>query len=314
MRTPRALLLCLGCAALALDGRPGPDGDAGARLLRRPVPAADRPAAERPLHRRGGDPRAPPLVGRPAAAAPHGAGRRVLERPLGVAAGAQHAAAPRPAGRRCCTSPERGAFRPLHVTKEVPLRTLACAVAAAALLIGAPVALAHQGNPNYRSVVTSVTPGDDGHRRLGAQLRRPPADAQHQRQGRHDPRLPGASRTRSCWPTARSRSTRTPRPTTSTRTAWARRAVPKDLGAEPKWKERLAQRALRVARPPHRTGWARATRRGLKDKDVRTKIDDWTVPIEVAGQPGAIAGTLTWVPLDEGGAAAAARSSPSPRC
>ena len=39
----------------------------------------------------------------------------------------------------------------------------------------------------------------------------------------------------------------------------------------------------------------------LKDKDVKTKIDDWTVPIEVAGNKGAIAGTLTWVPLDEGG-------------
>ena len=39
----------------------------------------------------------------------------------------------------------------------------------------------------------------------------------------------------------------------------------------------------------------------LKDKDVKTKIDDWNVPIEVAGDQGAIAGTLTWVPLDEGG-------------
>ena len=42
------------------------------------------------------------------------------------------------------------------------MRTLACTVAAAALLLGAPVALAHQGNPNYRSVVTSVTPAAKG--------------------------------------------------------------------------------------------------------------------------------------------------------
>ena len=38
------------------------------------------------------------------------------------------------------------------------MRTLTIAAALGALLLGAPVALAHQGNPNYRSVVTSVTP------------------------------------------------------------------------------------------------------------------------------------------------------------
>ena len=42
------------------------------------------------------------------------------------------------------------------------MRTLACTVAAAALLLAAPVALAHQGNPNYRSVVKSVTPETSG--------------------------------------------------------------------------------------------------------------------------------------------------------
>jgi hypothetical protein len=31
------------------------------------------------------------------------------------------------------------------------LRILACAAGVAALLIGAPAALAHQGNPHYRS-------------------------------------------------------------------------------------------------------------------------------------------------------------------
>ena len=39
------------------------------------------------------------------------------------------------------------------------MRTLACAVAAAALTLGAPAAaFAHQGNPNYRSVITRVAP------------------------------------------------------------------------------------------------------------------------------------------------------------
>ena len=39
---------------------------------------------------------------------------------------------------------------------------------------------------------------------------------------------------------------------------------------------------------------------GLKDKDVRTKLDDWSVPIEIGGSQGAITGTLTWVPVDDG--------------
>ena len=38
----------------------------------------------------------------------------------------------------------------------------------------------------------------------------------------------------------------------------------------------------------------------LKDKDARTKLYDWEVPVEIGGQKGTIAGTLTWVPLDEG--------------
>ena len=43
------------------------------------------------------------------------------------------------------------------------MRTFACVVAAAALTLGAPAAaLAHQGNPNYRSVVTTVSPATQG--------------------------------------------------------------------------------------------------------------------------------------------------------
>ena len=42
------------------------------------------------------------------------------------------------------------------------MRTLAYAAAVVALLIGAPVAFAHQGNPNYRSVVNRVMPATPG--------------------------------------------------------------------------------------------------------------------------------------------------------
>ena len=166
------------------------------------------------------------------------------------------------------------------------MRTLACTAAAAALLLAAPVALAHEGNPNYRSVVSTVTPDVPGDRRLGAQLRRPPAAAQHQRQGRRDPRLPDRrSRTRGCWPTGPSRSTRTPRPTTSTRTGSARPRCRRTCRREPEWKQ--VSRSSRFEWHDHRAHWmGKGDPPGLKDKDVRTKIDDWDVPIEVDGQTG----------------------------
>jgi hypothetical protein len=38
----------------------------------------------------------------------------------------------------------------------------------------------------------------------------------------------------------------------------------------------------------------------LKDKNKRTHIFDWRVPVTVGGTKGSIAGTLTWVPLGGG--------------
>ena len=194
------------------------------------------------------------------------------------------------------------------------MRTLACAAAAAALLLGAPVALAHQGNPHYRSVVTSVTPADAGRDRLGPQLRRPPAAAQHERQGRHDPRLPDRK------PYARLLADGTVQVNTNSEAYYLNEdRLRRDDGARrtsapSRSGSCLAQRRASSGTTTARTGWARATRRSLKDKSVKTKIDDWTVPIKVGGQQGAIAGTLTWVPLRRAAAAARRDLRASPRC
>jgi hypothetical protein len=40
----------------------------------------------------------------------------------------------------------------------------------------------------------------------------------------------------------------------------------------------------------------------VEDESVRTKVFDWSVPIEVGGETGAITGTLFWTPLPGGGA------------
>jgi hypothetical protein len=75
-------------------------------------------------------------------------------------------------------------------------------------------------------------------------------------------------------------------------------AVPKELPAAPQWKQ--LSRSSRFEWHDHRAHWmGKGDPPQLKDKDARTKLYDWTVPIEVDGQAGAIAGTLTWVPLEE---------------
>src|SRR5262245_43866629 len=42
------------------------------------------------------------------------------------------------------------------------MRIVTCVAAAAALLAGAPVALAHEGSPNFLSQINQVTPATDG--------------------------------------------------------------------------------------------------------------------------------------------------------
>ena len=179
------------------------------------------------------------------------------------------------------------------------MRTLACTVAAAALFIGAPVALAHQGNPNYRSVVGAITPAVKGvdvsvlnfddrlllHNTSGQDVtifdyQNPPK------------------------PYAQILADGTVQVNTNSEAYYLNEdrlgetAVPKDLGSEPKWK-RLS-RSARFEWHDHRAHWmGKGDPPGLKDKDVRTKLDDWTVPLEIAGQKGTIAGTLTWVPTEK---------------
>jgi hypothetical protein len=38
----------------------------------------------------------------------------------------------------------------------------------------------------------------------------------------------------------------------------------------------------------------------VKDKDTRTKVFDWRVPIVVGGQKGRVAGDLYWQPSSDG--------------
>jgi hypothetical protein len=105
------------------------------------------------------------------------------------------------------------------------MRIVTWVAAAAALLIGAPVALAHEGSPNFLSQINKVTPA------AGVDVE----------------------------------------------------VLNRD--------DRLLLRNTGTESDPE----------AVTDKDVRTKIYDWEVPIEVDGRAGAITGTLFWTPLPSGG-------------
>ena len=179
------------------------------------------------------------------------------------------------------------------------MRTLTVATAVVALLLSAPVALAHQGNPNYRSVVTSVSPA-----LKGVDVSVLNFDDRlliHNTSGKDVTILDYKQQ-----PYAQIKADGTVQVNTSSEAYYLNEdrlgetSVPTNLGAEPKWKQ--LSKSSRFEWHDHRAHWmGKSDPPNLKDKDVKTKIDDRTVPIEVAGSKGAIAGTLTWVPLDEGG-------------
>ena len=84
------------------------------------------------------------------------------------------------------------------------MRTRAAVATAAMLLLAAPAAFAHQGNPNYRSRSSGSRPPRPGVRVVRAQLRRQPRAAEHQRRDGRRSTATTTSRTRACSATGRS--------------------------------------------------------------------------------------------------------------
>jgi hypothetical protein len=174
------------------------------------------------------------------------------------------------------------------------MRTVTCAVAAVALLlIGAPAALAHQGNPNYRSVVKSVSPPVKGvtvnvlnfddrlllHNTSGKDV----MIYDYQDQPYAQVKADGTVLVNKNSPAYYINGDRTGTET-----------VPPNLPKTANWT--LVSRAGRFDWHDHRMHWmGTGLPPAVKDKSKVTKIDDWSVPISVAGQKGTITGTLTWV-------------------
>jgi hypothetical protein len=180
------------------------------------------------------------------------------------------------------------------------VRTLTAAVVAAAgLMLAAPAAIAHQGNPHYRSQVLRVTPTVHG---VSVSVLN------------YDDRLllqntsgrPVVIDDYAGKAYARVLPDRTVQVNTNSQAyylnddRYANVTVPKRLASTPHWK--LVSRTGRFEWHDHRIHWMSTTDPPqLKDKGRPTHIFDWKVPISVGAAHGNIAGKLTWVPLSTGG-------------
>jgi hypothetical protein len=176
------------------------------------------------------------------------------------------------------------------------VRSLAGAAAAAVvLLLGVPAAFAHQGNPHYRSTVTSVTPGVRGltvtvlnyDDRLELRNFSGRDVVIHDYQGK---------------PYARVLADRTVQVNTNSEAyylnndRYANAQVPKRLGSSPDWK--AIDKTGRFQWHDHRMHYMSPTvPPQVTDQDRETHIFDWKVPVTVGGRQGSIGGTLDWVPL-----------------
>jgi hypothetical protein len=181
-------------------------------------------------------------------------------------------------------------------TKEGSMKIRTCAVAAAALLLGAPAAFGDAGNPHYRSNVTSVTPAVKG---LAVTV----LD--------YDDRLQIHNQTGRTVlvddykgkPYVRFGPDGTVEVNTNSEAYYLDDdrfgdvPVPKGLGSQPRWK--LLSKTGRYDWHDHRIHWmSRTDPPQLKNKNARTHIFNWQVPIRVGARPGSISGSLTWVPLE----------------
>jgi hypothetical protein len=182
------------------------------------------------------------------------------------------------------------------------LRRSAPAVALAALLAGAPAAIAHEGDPNFLSQVDAIAPRSEGV--TVEVLNRDDRLMLHNTSG-EDVVIEGYDGE----PYARVLADGTVEVNTDSpayylnEDRFADVDVPADADGKgaPRWKELSG--TGRFEWHDHRAHWmAKSTPPQVRDESVRTKVVEWDIPLTVGGERGAIAGTLLWTPAASGGA------------
>jgi MYXO-CTERM domain-containing protein len=179
-------------------------------------------------------------------------------------------------------------------------RALALAVAAA--LLAAPAAAAHQGNPNYRSVVDSVTPIVKGltlhvldyddrfelTNHSGETVTVQGYDGEPYARVLADGSVEVNKRSPAYY-------------LNDDRFADVKVPASADPKAPPRWS--VVDRTGRLEWHDHRMHWmSRSLPPQVEDTSKRTKVFDYAIPLRVGDRRAGIRGTLFWQPDDGGGA------------
>lgn len=178
----------------------------------------------------------------------------------------------------------------------------AAAAALAALCATAPVAVAHEGNPNYRSVVRAIAPALRG---LDARVLNYDDRIQLDYEGEETLVVEGYRKEPYLRfrPDGRVEVNRRSPAAFLNEDRFAQIDVPgaADHRAPPEWE--VVARNGRFDWHDHRIHWMSegTLPPQIEDESRRTTVFDWRIPMASAGNAVAVRGTLTWLGRDEGG-------------
>jgi len=183
---------------------------------------------------------------------------------------------------------------------------LVVALSALLALAVAPAAHAHQGNPNYRSVIDRVSPKLPGVRlqvlslddRLELQNTSGKTVVVKGYQGEPYARILGDG-------TVQVNHNSPAFYLNNDRTSTGKVPASAKAGATPDWQ--VVDRAGRFQWHDHRIHWmSTIAPKQVTDKTKRTKVFDWKVPLQVGATTASVNGTLFWAGTGGGGAPVAA--------